>query len=101
MYNVNATEQIENLDRAFETVKQKLFGRLHDILRKQIVERVPVQGMPTKYARDPSPYFLPSNHNMTDLTSFAVPPPPPSPAHDSAAAGAATVQKEARSMGGR
>ncbi|KAJ4981786.1 hypothetical protein NE237_032623 [Protea cynaroides] len=27
MYNVNATEQIENLDRAFETVKQKLFGR--------------------------------------------------------------------------
>lgn len=99
MYNVNATEQIENLDRAFETVKQKLFGRLHDILRKQIVERVPVQGMPTKYGRDPSPYFLPSNHNMKDLTSFAVP--PPSQAHDSASAGAATVEMETRSMGGR
>ncbi|KAJ1690968.1 hypothetical protein LUZ63_015123 [Rhynchospora breviuscula] len=43
MYNVNATEQMDNLDRAFEIVKQKLYGRLHDILRKQIVERVPMQ----------------------------------------------------------
>ncbi|KQK18154.1 arogenate dehydrogenase 2, chloroplastic [Brachypodium distachyon] len=42
MYNVNATEQIEKLERAFEKVKQMLYGRLHDILRKQIVERVPI-----------------------------------------------------------
>lgn len=77
MYNVNATEQIENLDRAFETVKQKLFGRLHDLLRKQIVERVPVQGLPQQRPREaPTPYFLPNNEKMKDLTSFAVPPPP-------------------------
>ncbi|CAL5048149.1 unnamed protein product [Urochloa decumbens] len=42
MYNVNATEQLDNLERAFESVKQMLFGRLHDLLRKQIVERVPI-----------------------------------------------------------
>ncbi|KAL5989638.1 Arogenate dehydrogenase 2, chloroplastic [Asimina triloba] len=72
MYNVNATDQIENLDRAFETVKQKLFGRLHDILRKQIVERVPMQGSPPKEV-GPKPYFLPSSEKMKDLTSFAMP----------------------------
>ncbi|CAN6177911.1 unnamed protein product [Urochloa humidicola] len=42
MYNVNATEQLDNLERAFERVKQMLFGQLHDLLRKQIVERVPI-----------------------------------------------------------
>ncbi|XP_062228972.1 arogenate dehydrogenase 2, chloroplastic-like [Phragmites australis] len=42
MYNVNATEQLDNLDKAFEKVRQMLYGRLHDLLRKQIVERVPV-----------------------------------------------------------
>lgn len=67
--------QIENLDRAFETVKQKLFGRLHDILRKQIVERVPMQGM-TREANPNTPYFLPNNEKMKYLTSFALPPPP-------------------------
>ncbi|KAK1276549.1 hypothetical protein QJS04_geneDACA000853 [Acorus gramineus] len=76
MYN------IENLDRAFETVKQKLFGRLHDILRKQIVERVPMQGIPSTNMRESkskattSPYFLPSSDKMKDLSSFAMPPPP-------------------------
>lgn len=69
--------QIENLDRAFETLKQKLFGRLHDILRKQIVERVPRQGLPPKTREaNPTPYFLPNNEKMKDLTSFALPPPP-------------------------
>jgi arogenate dehydrogenase (NADP+) len=34
--------QIDNLDRAFEKVKQMLYGRLHNVLRKQIVERVPI-----------------------------------------------------------
>uniref|UniRef100_A0A0E0LCD8 Prephenate/arogenate dehydrogenase domain-containing protein n=1 Tax=Oryza punctata TaxID=4537 RepID=A0A0E0LCD8_ORYPU len=36
MYN------IDNLDKAFEKVKQMLYGRLHNVLRKQIVERVPI-----------------------------------------------------------
>ncbi|XP_010279113.1 PREDICTED: arogenate dehydrogenase 2, chloroplastic-like [Nelumbo nucifera] len=86
MYNVNATEQIENLDRAFETVKQKLFGRLHDILRKQIVERVPLQGAQSK-PREPNstPYFLPNSEKMKDLSSFAVPPPLPQESKDIAA----------------
>ncbi|TVU07782.1 hypothetical protein EJB05_41151 [Eragrostis curvula] len=56
MYNVNATEQastlfsphnapsLDNLERAFEKVRQMLYGRLHDLLRKQIVERVPAPG---------------------------------------------------------
>ncbi|KAG9446592.1 hypothetical protein H6P81_012720 [Aristolochia fimbriata] len=104
MYNVNATEQIENLDRAFETVKQKLFGRLHDILRKQIVERVPVQGgtpVSPQLSKEPTskPYFLPNNEKMRDLTSFAVPPPPAQEADGGAAAGA-VAGKETR-LGGR
>ncbi|XP_058095619.1 arogenate dehydrogenase 2, chloroplastic-like [Magnolia sinica] len=96
MYNVNATEQIENLDRAFETVKQKLFGRLHDILRKQIVERVPMQGVvPSKATREVghTPYFLPNSERMTDLASFAMPPPPqPQQSKDEAV----STPKEAR-----
>ena len=38
--------QMDKLDKAFEMVKQMLYGRLHDILRKQIVERVPVSQGP-------------------------------------------------------
>ncbi|KAL5997894.1 hypothetical protein ACLOJK_008827 [Asimina triloba] len=78
MHAFNYGVQIENLDRAFETVKQKLFGRLHDILRKQIVERVPVQGAGQKQVRESSPTtpsFLPNSEKMKDLASFAVPPP--------------------------
>ena len=47
MYNVNATEQMDKLDRAFDDVKQMLYGRLHGVLRKQIVERVPMPGAPS------------------------------------------------------
>ncbi|KAK9132083.1 hypothetical protein Scep_011611 [Stephania cephalantha] len=111
MYNVNATEQIENLDRAFEAVKQKLFGRLHDLLRKQIVERVPLQGAPqvapvrTKHAdvapsyvpniekaskANAAPSFLPDSGKMKALTSFAMPPPP----QDSNNDGSASQSKE-------
>lgn len=38
MYNVNAMEQLERLDLAFESLKKQLFGRLHGILRKQLFE---------------------------------------------------------------
>ncbi|XP_020598571.1 arogenate dehydrogenase 2, chloroplastic-like [Phalaenopsis equestris] len=79
MYNVNATEQIDNLDRAFDTVKQKLFRRLHDILRKQIVERVPipmelnVERLRKKNSVS-APSFLPKAQDMyiKDISSFAV-----------------------------
>lgn len=36
MYNVNAMEQLERLDLAFESLKKQLFGRLHGVLRKQL-----------------------------------------------------------------
>lgn len=38
MYNVNAMEQLERLDLAFERLKKQLFGRLHGVLRKQLFE---------------------------------------------------------------
>lgn len=78
MYNVNATEQIDNLDRAFETVKQKLFGRLHDLLRKQIVERVPLQGTMNKLKEvNTDNFFLQRSEAMNDIASFVIPPSSP------------------------
>lgn len=38
MYNVNAMEQLERLDLAFESLKKHLFGRLHGVLRKELFE---------------------------------------------------------------
>ncbi|KAG7021221.1 Arogenate dehydrogenase 1, chloroplastic, partial [Cucurbita argyrosperma subsp. argyrosperma] len=38
MYNANSMEQLERLDLAFEALKKQLFGRLHDVLRKQLFE---------------------------------------------------------------
>lgn len=38
LYNINAMEQLERLDQAFESLKKQLFGRLHRIYRKQIFE---------------------------------------------------------------
>lgn len=39
--NANSMEQIEKLERAFDTVKNDLFGRLHSMISKQLVYRVP------------------------------------------------------------
>ncbi|KAL5561219.1 hypothetical protein UlMin_030966 [Ulmus minor] len=36
MYNKNALEMLERLDLAFEALKTLLFGRLHDVARKQL-----------------------------------------------------------------
>ena len=65
--------QMDNLDRAFETVKQKLYGRLHDILRKQIVERVPMQGPSKAKSINPSSHLLPDKTSITQLTSLTIP----------------------------
>ncbi|CAN6449905.1 unnamed protein product [Victoria cruziana] len=50
MYNVNATEQIERLEMAFDSLKKELFGHLHDILRRQIFdgEMGKLDGFPKK-----------------------------------------------------
>lgn len=36
MYNKNSLEQLERLDVAFEAIKKDLFGRLHQVYRKQL-----------------------------------------------------------------
>ncbi|KAB2076704.1 hypothetical protein ES319_A06G058600v1 [Gossypium barbadense] len=36
MYNVNAMEQLERMDFAFESLKKQLFSRLHGVLRKEL-----------------------------------------------------------------
>eukprot|EP01018_Ginkgo_biloba_P015771 Gb_38183 [translate_table: standard] len=83
MYNVNATEQMEKLDRAFEEVKQKLFGRLHDILRKQLVDRslpspnICKEAVAIKQVQATS--YLPSPQYFTNLSSFLPPTVPFSP----------------------
>ncbi|XVF34557.1 hypothetical protein REPUB_Repub18cG0069200 [Reevesia pubescens] len=37
MYNVNAMEQLERLDLAFESLKKQLFGRVHGFFQRQLV----------------------------------------------------------------
>ncbi|GLJ46136.1 hypothetical protein SUGI_0971940 [Cryptomeria japonica] len=39
--NANSMEQMEKLERAFDTVKNDLLGRLHGMISKQLVHRVP------------------------------------------------------------
>ncbi|GIL56254.1 hypothetical protein Vafri_11599 [Volvox africanus] len=36
LYNQNAPDELERLEKAFDTVKRQLFGRLHDIARAQL-----------------------------------------------------------------
>ncbi|XP_057967800.1 arogenate dehydrogenase 2, chloroplastic [Malania oleifera] len=36
MYNKTALEQLERLDKAFESIKKELFGQLHGVYRKQL-----------------------------------------------------------------
>nr|KYP55642.1 hypothetical protein KK1_001864 [Cajanus cajan] len=36
LYNINAMEQLERFDLAFESLKKQLFDRLHDVYRKQV-----------------------------------------------------------------
>ena len=37
----NATEELQRLEHAFESVKRQLFGRLHDIARAQLFQQAP------------------------------------------------------------
>ena len=38
MYNVNATEELERMEMAFDEVKKELFGRMHTAVRQQLFE---------------------------------------------------------------
>mmetsp|Transcript_4369 Transcript_4369/g.11310 ORF Transcript_4369/g.11310 Transcript_4369/m.11310 type:complete len:457 (+) Transcript_4369:421-1791(+) len=41
MYNQNATETLDAMEKAFDRTKKKLFDQLHDILRSQLFETEP------------------------------------------------------------
>jgi len=41
MYNQNATEEIDRLEKAFESVKKQLFDRLHYVARKNLFHDIP------------------------------------------------------------
>lgn len=50
MYNKNALEMLERLDLAFGALKNQLFGRLHEVVRKQLFGNgTNVQGLPGNY----------------------------------------------------
>ena len=38
LYNINAMEQLQRFDLAFESLKKRLFDRLHGIYRKQVFQ---------------------------------------------------------------
>lgn len=46
MYNINATEELDRLELAFDAVKKQLFSQLHNVLRSQLFERVPLEEIP-------------------------------------------------------
>jgi arogenate dehydrogenase (NADP+) len=37
LYNQNATEELQRLEAAFADVKKELFGRLHDLVREDLL----------------------------------------------------------------
>eukprot|EP00246_Nothoceros_aenigmaticus_P018320 TRINITY_DN953_c0_g1_i1.p1 TRINITY_DN953_c0_g1~~TRINITY_DN953_c0_g1_i1.p1 ORF type:complete len:440 (-),score=50.20 TRINITY_DN953_c0_g1_i1:952-2271(-) len=47
MYNTNATEQLERLELAFDSVKKQLFGQLHNVLRHQLFDGTELKGLST------------------------------------------------------
>eukprot|EP00884_Botryococcus_braunii_P014711 jgi/Botrbrau1/23240/Bobra.0041s0076.1 len=59
MYNQNATEMLESLERAFDSVKSQLFQRLHDKLREELFPVMPASqqqnGNSEPYALLPQP----------------------------------------------
>ncbi|CAH9107070.1 unnamed protein product [Cuscuta europaea] len=66
MYNKNAMEQLERLDLAFESLKNELFGHLHEKLRKQLFGKAEdAEGVRIVLSK------LPKN-------GYALPPPPSS-----------------------
>ncbi|GAQ79610.1 arogenate or prephenate dehydrogenase family protein [Klebsormidium nitens] len=63
MYNINATEELERLERSFDAVKKQLFDQLHDILRTQLFQSTPAKRAPQELpqiASTPRPLLLPA-----------------------------------------
>lgn len=68
LYNQNATDELERLEQAFDTVKKQLFGRLHDIARQQLFPTVDSQGNGNGAAAPP-PQALPPPREPLALPS--------------------------------
>lgn len=67
LYNQNATDELERLEKAFDTVKKQLFGRLHDIARAQLF---PDEGPST-----PEAQVMPAERMLTSgAPKLALPP---------------------------
>jgi arogenate dehydrogenase (NADP+) len=62
MYNPNATEELERLELAFDSIKRQLFGQLHDVLRKQLF------GGEDADKGSPSPQGSSTNNNAKSRT---------------------------------
>lgn len=69
LYNQNAPEQIEKLEKAFDTVKKNLFAKLRDSMKRRTEDIEPVE-KPTAPAR--TAQFLPSSVKvLKNLNSFS------------------------------
>ncbi|KAG2447681.1 hypothetical protein HYH02_007141 [Chlamydomonas schloesseri] len=68
LYNQNATDELERLEQAFDTVKKQLFGRLHDIARQQLFPTVDTAGNGNG-ALAPAPQALPPPREPLALPS--------------------------------
>lgn len=64
LYNINATDELERLEAAFDKVKEKLFRPLHDIARNQLFPG-PVVGQTRHAAETPSHPPARSEHSPT------------------------------------
>ncbi|KAF5199108.1 Arogenate dehydrogenase 2 protein [Thalictrum thalictroides] len=75
LFNTNTTKQIEKLDKAFDTVKQNLFGKLRATIRKQMEVSVSIEKTKEAAAAAQPSHFLPINEDVKDLSSFSFIPP--------------------------
>ncbi|KAL5718307.1 prephenate dehydrogenase (NADP(+)) [Ranunculus cassubicifolius] len=70
LYNVNSAKQIQKLEKAFDTVKKSLFGKLRESFKKQMEETETIENtmVPIQKVQ-----FLPSSEKvLTDVSSFSM-----------------------------
>ncbi|KAL5718312.1 prephenate dehydrogenase (NADP(+)) [Ranunculus cassubicifolius] len=70
LYNVNSAKQIQKLEKAFDTVKKSLFGKLRESFKKQMEETETIENpmLPIQRVQ-----FLPSSEKvLKDVSSFSM-----------------------------
>ncbi|KAJ7567571.1 hypothetical protein O6H91_02G153400 [Diphasiastrum complanatum] len=77
MYNINATEELERLELAFDSIKKQLFSQLHNVLRKQLFHGLGMQhtGKDQLVSSYPGALkgFLPLNDSGVEADNVALP----------------------------